>query len=414
MPLKPIHHTFAPHVTAGYALRSKMLLLSPWRWRRVDAHIALSAGLLARYGGSVKLFASGREALLSVLQAMGIRSGDEIIVQGYTCVVVPNAITAAGGVPVYADIDPESLNLNADTVRAVLTEKTRAVICQHTFGIPSDVRALKALCAERRIMLIEDCAHVLPDARGPKDMARTGDAVIASFGRDKAISGISGGAVIAWNEALTSALERQPMMAEMPRLLIARLLLYPLLYVIARPLYGVFVGKALLWFARKARLLPPILHDEEKEGAMNATLHTLAYPFAKLALREIRELERINDHRRMLTSFYKEEAEKRGWAYPKNISSDMPLQKFPLFVENAWRVRSRLKRKNIHLDDGWAGCVICPAHSNEEKSRYVRGSDPSAEQAAQSILSLPTHPTMTLKQAKTLVRLLEPMLERSA
>ena len=80
--------------------------------------------------------------------------GEEIVVQGFTCVVVPNAIHAAGGVPVYADIDPDTLNLTSASVRPLLTSRTRAVICQHTFGIPADIKALRKLCDERGIVLI--------------------------------------------------------------------------------------------------------------------------------------------------------------------------------------------------------------------------------------------------------------------
>jgi dTDP-4-amino-4,6-dideoxygalactose transaminase len=92
------------------------------------------------------------------------------------------------------------------------------------------------------------------------------------------------------------------------------------------------------------------------------------------------------------------------------ITPDLPLQKFPLFVEHAERIRRQLKMYNIHLHDGWTGCVICPAAADCEAVGYKDGDDPDAEMAGEQILSLPTHSTMTLDQAKKLVTLLDPLL----
>jgi len=176
----PIHHTFGPHATLPYALRSLALLLKPWRWRNGKDREELRSALEQSFGGRAFLFGSGREALLGLLRALGLRSGEEVIVQAYTCVVVPNAIHTAGGVSVYADIDGDTLNLDCDDVERRITPRTRAVIAQHTFGIPADLRRLRTLCTERGIVLIEDCAHVLPDdAASP--LARTGDFTLLSF-----------------------------------------------------------------------------------------------------------------------------------------------------------------------------------------------------------------------------------------
>src|SRR3989338_3698878 len=186
--LHPIHHTFAPHVNLAYAARSIALLAAPWTWRTGRSGPSLTEELSCRFAADTFLFLSGREALCALLQALPLQDGDEVIVQGYTCVVVPNAIEAAGGVPVYADIDRDTLNLNARTVAPHITPRTRAIICQHTFGIPALAEELKKLCVRHGLLLIEDCAHVMPDATGPADVGAHGNFVFFSFGRDKALS----------------------------------------------------------------------------------------------------------------------------------------------------------------------------------------------------------------------------------
>jgi dTDP-4-amino-4,6-dideoxygalactose transaminase len=136
----------------------------------------LKRELEKKFDGTTVLFGSGRESLLALLMSLDAKPEDEVILQGYTCVVVPNAIQAAGLVPVYVDIDQDTLNLSMDTVKEAITPKTRAIICQHTFGVPADTKALRTICDDHKIFFIEDCAHVLPDEKGPSEIGRLGNA----------------------------------------------------------------------------------------------------------------------------------------------------------------------------------------------------------------------------------------------
>jgi dTDP-4-amino-4,6-dideoxygalactose transaminase len=105
-----------------------------------------------------------------------------------------------------------------------------------------------------------------------------------------------------------------------------------------------------------------------------------------------------------------EEFTRLKWEILPGISADLPLQKFPMFVKNADSIRKKLKRSNIHLDDGWTGCVVCPPSVDKKNAGYSTGSDPRAEEIAEQILSLPTHPTMTLRQARKLMLKLKTVL----
>jgi perosamine synthetase len=347
------------------------------------------------------------------LQAMKLQPHEEVIVQGYTCVVVPNAIHAAGMETIYADIEKDTLNLDVEAVEKAITPKTRVVICQHTFGIPADTKKLREICDRHSLLLIEDCAHVLPDSKGPMEIGKLGDAMLLSFGRDKAMSGVSGGAIITRSKEIAATLRSMQKTASMPGLLhVFALLQYPLLYGIARPLYSAGIGKALLVAASKIKLLIPILTRSEKRGEMPTTLHTMPGACAALALQQLHKLEEINDHRRMLTSLYIKHAKEAGWPMLQSVvdQAALPLQKFPLFTIGAEKIRRDLKKQNIHLKDGWTGCVVCPDTVNEADAGYRDGDDPAAESACEQILSLPTHPTMTVKQAQRLMSLLDPLL----
>lgn len=407
----PIHHTFGPHVTLRYALRALMLLLCPWHWRRGASTQMLQQALSASLKGETLLFATGREALLAVLRAKHIGEGDEVIVQAYTCVVVPNAIQSAGALPVYADIDGDTLNLSRETVEALCTARTRAIIVQHTFGIPMDLQGIRTLCSERGIFLIEDCAHVLPDDES-SPIGRSGDATILSFGRDKAISGVSGGAAIVRDPETASILRTLEKQAQdLPRSMIARLILYPLIYRKARALWIVGLGKPYLVLCKALRLLVPIVTQQEKHGVMNRVMHRCPNACAALALYSWQHLRESNAHRSVLTQFYIDATTTHGWNVLPSIVANLPLQKFPIFFPNAEALRQGLKKRSIYLDDGWTGCTICPRDTDIGMLGYTMGTDPAAERIGTSILTLPTHPTMTLRQAQRLIVAIEKTLK---
>lgn len=403
---QPIHHTFAPLGDRTQRMTALRFSYFPWKYKRGPETETLRSELQKKFGGDVSLFASGRDGLLALLRTLKKTDEDEVIVQGYTCVVLPNAIHAAGMKTVYADIQKRDLNFDIASVKAAITPRTRAIICQHTFGIPGPLAELRALCDEHRVVLIEDCAHIIPDASGP-DIGMTGDFVMLSFGRDKAISGVTGGALISRNPEVSKHLQQMEHDAgDLSFWTITRLLEYPQIYGFARPLYGLGIGKLKLWFAAKLVLLIPILTASEKAGHA-PLLHRIPNACAALALEQLRRLQSLNDHRRMLTECYLKACAECGWPVLHGISGTLPLQKFPIFVKNARMIRNNLKKFNIHLEDGWTGCVVCPATVEMNETGYQKGMDPAAESVCEEILSLPTHPTMTLKQAKKLVSVLQ-------
>jgi len=411
MNTSPIHQTFAPLADARQVRLAFALLFQPWRWKHGPETDALERELANRFDGEAHLFGSGREALLAILRSITLQKDEEVIVQGYTCVVVPNAIHAAGMTAVYADIEQDTLNLDLEEVEKLITPKTRAVVCQHTFGIPAYTKRLRDLCDRHSLILIEDCAHVMPDDKGPEEIGKLGDVLFFSFGRDKAVSGVAGGAVVCRNRQICRDVEKMKNEAEdMSLFRIKRLLSYPVLYAIAKPFYGWGPGKALLALCGKLRILVPVVTRLEKEGRMDATLHRMPNACAVLAVDQLRRLQAINDHRRMLTAYYFEQGTKRGWTLLLGVKPVLPLQKFPLFTQDAEKIRRTLKAYDIHLHDGWTGCVVCPPGTDRETTGYKDGDDPDAEFVGTSILTLPTHPGTSLEQAEKLVNLLDPLL----
>src|ERR1700684_353566 len=104
--------------------------------------------------------ANGTIALVAALQAAGIKFGDEVIVPAYTWDGTATAVLFAGGIPVFADIDPDTYCLDVSSAARAVTPRTRAIIPVHLAMRFTDMNALVKLAAEHKLAIIEDCAHV--------------------------------------------------------------------------------------------------------------------------------------------------------------------------------------------------------------------------------------------------------------
>lgn len=107
----------------------------------------------------VSLYWKGRVALYTVLKAMGVGPGDEVVLPAFTCVVVPNAILYLGATPIYVDINPTVLCCGAQQIEQVLTPKTKVILIQNMLGLSFEVEEIVSLAKARGIYTIEDCTH---------------------------------------------------------------------------------------------------------------------------------------------------------------------------------------------------------------------------------------------------------------
>ena len=103
--------------------------------------------------------ASGTDALLIALRAIGLGPGDEVITTPFTFVATASTVVMCGAKPVFVDIDPRTFNLDLDQVEAAITPATRAIVPVHLFGQPVHLAPLKALCEKHGLKLIEDAAQ---------------------------------------------------------------------------------------------------------------------------------------------------------------------------------------------------------------------------------------------------------------
>ncbi len=121
---------------------------------------------------------SGRYALALILKSLGLKQGDEVIVPSYTFYVVPEIIQKLGFKVVFADINPETANIDVAQIKEKLTKKTRAIIATHLFGRPTPLDEIAQLIRGKNIQIIEDCCQ----AHGAKYKGRgVGSLGVAGF-----------------------------------------------------------------------------------------------------------------------------------------------------------------------------------------------------------------------------------------
>ncbi len=147
--------------------------------------------------------ANGTVALDLALQGLGIGAGDEVIVTPRTFLASVSSIVNAGAVPVFAEVDRDSQNITAETIRAALTPRSRSVICVHLAGWPCDMDPIMTLAAEHDLKVIEDCAQAHGAHYNGRPVGSIGHVGAWSFCQDKIMTtGGEGGMVTTNDRAL--------------------------------------------------------------------------------------------------------------------------------------------------------------------------------------------------------------------
>ena len=144
--------------------------------------------------------ANGTVALELALRALDIGPGDEVVVTSRTFVASASCIVAVGARPVFADVDPASQNVTAETIEAVLSPRTRAVILVHLAGWPSDFDSILPFTRRHGLKVLEDCAQAHGALYRGRPVGSFGDAAAFSFCQDKIITTGGEGGLLATND----------------------------------------------------------------------------------------------------------------------------------------------------------------------------------------------------------------------
>lgn len=362
----------------------------------------------------------GRVALAAILRALGVRPGEEVLLQAFTCIAVPEAILSLGAIPRYVDVKAGSPNMDAADLRRQLGPRTRAVIVQHTFGLPADIALLADIAREHGVPLVEDCAHTIASRVGGRLVGSFGAAAFYSFEASKPVFvGIGGSATS--NDQTLSAILREDYegYAEPPRLVqlqlevmrVAHRLAYrPSTYWTVRALFRAVVATGLIRgnYNKVAEVndfgASAVVDENSSQPSSDFTRRMGAFQ-AGLLRKALVSLENQSAHRRWVGEQYRERIAAAGVTHlPVPAGAEPVFGRYPLLVDDRAALLDGARRARVELADFYA-TPVHPLKGNDLRQvAYEPGSCPNAEWISERIVSLPTGAHVTAKQVDRAVR----------
>ena len=346
------------------------------------------------------LFWKGRVALYSILKSLDLKPGDEVILPAFTCVVVPNPIIYLGLKPIYVDIDPLTFTINVEEIEKKITERTRVLIAQNTFGLPADIDPIKGIAEKYNLFVVEDAAHGFGSKYKEKKSGTLADATFFSTQWNKPFSTGIGGIAVTTREDLAQKLKKLEEQAVKPSLK-EELFLKTLLKVREK-----FLNPNVYWSAvkiyRKLSEWNLILGSSqgyelekpvEPPNFLKGFTETQAKEGLKYFQKENGEykIDKLIKHRQKVASLYKEILTDLGFEPPYEPPyAEHTYLKFPLLVKNREKIFRLAEENRIELGD-WFLSPIHPIKRNFHLWYYRYGENPIGEFASRHIVNLPTH-----------------------
>lgn len=144
--------------------------------------------------------ANGTDALHLALLALGLGPGDEVITTPFTFIATAEAIAYVGATPVFVDIDPHTYNMDTSLIEAAITERTRALLPVHIFGMPIDMTIIRQIADRHKLKIVEDCAQSFGASCDGQQTGTLGDIGCFSFFPSKNLGAFGDGGMLSTND----------------------------------------------------------------------------------------------------------------------------------------------------------------------------------------------------------------------
>ena len=304
--------------------------------------------------------ASGTDALLMALLALGIGKGDEVIVPTFTFIATSEMVSRAGATPIFVDIDPDTFNIDPNDVRRKITPKTKAIIPVHLYGQCADLDAITSIAKEHNLKVIEDCAQAQGATWKGKQVGTIGDIGCFSFFPTKNLGGFGdGGLVITDDEKVAETIK-------------------------ALRNHGSFKRYYHSLHGFNSRL------DSMQAAILRVKMH---------------HLERWISLRRDVASRYNKALKNSAYNLPKEGYKDLAPHTY-----NQYTIKVPEKRNELQTfltEKGIASMIYYPLslHKQEiyKEYGYKQGDFPASESVEDHVLSIPVYPELTIEQTDYII-----------
>ncbi len=345
--------------------------------------------------------------MAAILKAMGVKRGDEVLIQAFTCIAVPEAVMSLGAVPRYVDVATGTPNMDADDLADKIGPLTRAVVVQHSFGLPAAVRQLCEVANKRGVPVIEDCAHTIASTVGGRAVGTFGAAAFYSYEASKPVFIGIGGSAVANDDALRARLEAHfsdyvaPPVAtqlQLGAMRLAHLVAYrPSTYWTVRSLFRTLVAAGLI--RGNYNEMGPGAEPSPEFG------HRMGGIQKKLLLAALGNLEKQTAHRVGVATKYATRIRNDDIAHVPVAEDASPVfGRYPLLTENKSKWIEGARGARVELADFYDTPVHPLRGDALREVGYEPGSCPNAEWFSERVISLPTGPQVDGSQIDRAVR----------
>lgn len=338
-------------------------------------------------------YTSGRGALAACLSAAKIGSNDEVILSSYTCLAVPTALIAVGATPVYCDIDPMTLNVSLASVKAFLTNRTKAIVVQHTLGSAAQVEEIAQFVQPFGILVIEDCSLSIGTRHQGRLLGTFGDAAIFSLELSKTISVGWGGILVVNNGRLAGKVaENYKNLQQLPVIRTLRLAIQTAICGICYHPNLFCIGKYVIYFGFKYNFFVRSSPDAEYDGKVAPDfISKIGGIQAALGVHQMVRMDKIAQlcerNGSIIIGFLKR------LAYIPLGNTDLEVfsvsPKVSFLVADQHTIIEWFSKNNIVLDT-WFDGPLSPLPKSTVFN-YHKGSYPKAEFVARHIINIPCH-----------------------
>lgn len=337
-------------------------------------------------------FYRGRVGLYALLKVLGIGKGDQVATQAYTCLAVPEGIIASGAAPTYVDIDEYTLTMDPDDLAEKISPTTRAVIIQHTFGIPARMDRIAEIAADKGISIIEDCCHTLSSTYRGVPVGTFGVGAFCSYEWGKPLVVGIGGSVLLNDKAVAGKMDE-----------LYRNFVYPPLVKVLK-IQLQYHGFQLLYRPSTYWKIKALFHALSSaglaEGNYNpidgATAPDYSYRLAKSLVKRLsvkkKNTEKHVERSRWVVEVFKSTIKNDGISHPViPQEGEAVFVRYPLFTDKKVLLIERAKLAGVEMAD-WYNSPVHPLSGDSlALVKYALGSCPHAERACTRVVSLPTH-----------------------
>ena len=359
--------------------------------------------------GHAFTFWKGRVAMYAILRALGVGEGDEVILPGYTCVVVANPVKYVGAKPVYVDIEPVTYNIDPAQIEAKITPRTRLIVAQHTYGYPAEMDAIMDIANRHGLPVVEDSCLAVGSTYKGRRTGTFGIAAYWSFQWNKTFTTGMGGMATTDDPALAEAIGlrcRQdaldPERKETAMLALQRAVHRAVAFPRFMP--------AVEWLFRKLSgagiLLGGSTPGEDALQRDDAFFKRMSRSQARAGLRRMQQLDANIRHRRHMKRVYDGLLAERGWPVPEIPDHvDPVLVRYPVRVADKPAAVAAASKRFIELGT-WFESPLHQAEAPLHVYDYQPGMCPEAERAVREVVNLPTHPRAGERIARRCVDLI--------